>query len=95
MIMCIFIYQYTFIKSKTYYTQIDNTKVEKLSEKKYEYHLEGYDKDGESKELKFETTRELRNDAYLKIECMLFRGVVSWSEVQFDEIPVKVQKKLE
>lgn len=92
--LCIFIYKYTFINSKIYYTKIDNTKVERISIEKYEYNLKGYDKDGESKDLKFETTRELRDTAYLKVECMLFRGVISWSEVELEDIPEKAGSKL-
>ena len=54
----------------TYYTQIDNTKIEKLSstdDMKYKYTLECYNEKGKKKELKFKTSRELKEDAFLKL----------------------------
>ena len=53
-----------------YYTQIDNTKIEKLSstdDMKYEYTLDCYNENGKKKELKFKTSRELKEDAFLKL----------------------------
>ena len=76
-----------------YYTQIDNTKIEKISssdEMKYEYTLDCYNEKGKKKELKFKTSRELREDAFLKLELKTL-GVHSWEEVQYDELPEKVQ----
>ncbi len=76
-----------------YYTQIDNTKIEKISssdEMKYEYTLDCYNEKGKKKELKFKTSRELREDAFLKLEVKTL-GVHSWEEVQYDELPEKVQ----
>ena len=76
-----------------YHTQIDNTKVAKLSstdDMKYEYTLDCYNEKGKKKELKFKTSRELREDAFLKLEVKTF-GVHSWEEVQYDELPEKVQ----
>ena len=67
-----------------YFTQIDNTKIEKLSsssDMKYEYTLDCFDKNGKKKEIKFKTSRELREQAYLKLTVKLF-GVHSWEEVQ-------------
>lgn len=77
-----------------YYTQIDNTKLERLSttdDMKYEYTLTAYEKNGKEKEVKFKTSRELREDAYLKLEYMLLRGVKTWEEVQANELPEKVK----
>ena len=48
---------------------------------------------GKSKEITFQTTRELREDAYLKLKVMMTRGVVNWEEVQFDEMPESVQEQ--
>lgn len=76
-----------------YYTQIDNTKIEKVSssdDMKYEYTLDCYSEKGKKKELKFKTSRELKEDAFLKLELKTF-GVHSWEEVQYDELPEKVQ----
>lgn len=76
-----------------YYTQIDNTKIEKLSstdDMKYEYTLDCYNENGKKRELKFKTSRELKEDAFLKLEVKTF-GVHSWEEVQYNELPEKVQ----
>ena len=76
-----------------YYTQIDNTKIEKVSSSdnmKYEYTLDCYNETGKKRELKFKTSRELKEDAFLKLEVKTF-GVHSWEEVQYNELPEKVQ----
>ena len=68
-----------------YYTQIDNTKVEKKTTSdnmKYEYTLDCYNKKGNKK--------ELRENAYLMLEVKSL-GVHSWKEVQYDELPEKVR----
>ena len=105
-----------FYQESTYYTRIDNTKVEQLDsgDMRYEYTLDAYNEKGNSKEVIFKTSRELKDDAYLKLEevifktsrelkddaylkldVMLTRGVKSWEEVQYDELPDKVQEKYE
>ena len=57
-----------FYQESVYYTQIDNEKVKTLDsgDMRYEYSLEAYDKNGKSKTVTFKTSRELRDDAYLK-----------------------------
>ena len=86
-----------FYQESTYYTRIDNTKVEQLDsgDMRYEYTLDAYNEKGNSKEVTFKTSRELKDDAYLKLDVMLTRGVKSWEEVQFSELPDKVQEKYE
>jgi len=67
-----------------YYTQIDNSKVEKISatdNMKYKYTLECYNDKGKKKEIKFKTSRELKEDAYLKLEVRSI-GVHAWEEVR-------------
>jgi len=79
-----------------YYTQIDNTKIEKINstdDMKYEYTLKSYNADGKEKEIKFKTSRELREKAYLKLEVRTF-GVHSWEEVQEGELPSRVYEKI-
>lgn len=79
-----------------YYTRIDNSKVEKLSTSdvmKYEYKLDCYSKNGNKKELKFKTSRELREDAYISLNVKTF-GVHKWQEVQEEDLPPKVKEKL-
>lgn len=86
-----------FYQESTYYTKIDNTKVEQLDsgDMRYEYTLDAYNEKGNSKEVTFKTSRELKDNAYLKLDVMLTRGVKSWEEVQFDELPDKVQEQYE
>ena len=85
--LCCGAYYMLVYQSSDYYTQIDNTKVEKISKHNmnYEYTLTSYNKNGKSKEITFQTTRELK--------VMMTRGVVNWEEVQFDEMPESVQEQ--
>ncbi len=78
--------------TKIYYTQIDNTKIEKISNGDYKYTLDSYDERGNKKTLKFKTSRELKSDAYLKLE-VYYLGVHSWEEVSYEDMPEKVRKK--
>ena len=82
-----------FYQESTYYTKIDNTKVEQLSsgDMRYEYTLDAYNENGKSKEVTFKTSRELKDDAYLKLDIMMTRGVRSWEEVEYNELPDKVK----
>lgn len=79
-----------------YYTQIDNTKIQSISatdDMKYEYTLDCYNENGKKKEIKFKTSRELKEDAYLMLEVRTF-GVHAWKEVQVNELPEKVKVAL-
>lgn len=79
-----------------YYTQIDNSKLKKISntdDMKYEYTLDCYNEKGKKKEIKFKTSRELKEDAYLELTYMVTRGVSNWKEVQYNELPKNVQNK--
>lgn len=87
-------YYFLVIHKDQYYTQIDNNKIEEVSgsgDMKYQYTLTAYNKNGKEKEIKFKTSRELREDAYLELEVMQIRGVVNWREVQQDELPEDVK----
>lgn len=78
-----------------YYTKIDNKKIEELSasdDMKYKYTLTSYNELGKAKEITFKTSRELKNDAYLKLEVLSISGVHSWEEVSFDNLPDEVKK---
>ena len=87
--------------SSIYYTQIDNSKVEKNSSNggvidlkgnlPYLYTLAAYDENGGEKEVIFGTSKELKEGAFIRLEVMPIRGVISWSEVQYDELPTAVQ----
>ena len=87
--------------SAEYYAQIDNSKVEPADVKggvislkgnlPYSYTLLSYDKNGSEKEITFGTSRELREGAFIRLTVMPVRGVLDWSEVQYDELPAAVQ----
>lgn len=82
-----------------YYTKIDNTKLQEVSinsdssDMKYEYTLDCYNKDGKKRNLKFKTFRILKQDAYLLLEVRSL-GVHKWEEVQYNDLPQKVQEKI-
>ncbi len=80
-----------------YYTQIDNSKLEQIPSSDnmgFEYTLDCYNPSGKRREIKFKTSRELREDAYLMLEVKIL-GVHSWKEVQYEELPEKVKVKFE
>ena len=87
--------------STEYYAQIDNSKVEQVDTKggvisfkdnlPYSYTLTAYDEKGGEKEITFGTSRELREGAFIRLTVMPVRGVLDWSEVQYDELPAAVQ----
>ena len=59
----------------------------------YKYTLVAYDDSGNAKDITFETSKVLTDDAYLCLKVAPIRGVVTWAEVQFDELPSAVQEK--
>ncbi len=89
--------------SSYYYIQIDNTKIEQGEPRQgvvdlkggmaYSYTLPAYDEHGEEKDITFGASRELREGAFLRLTVMPVRGVVEWSEVQYEELPEEVQGK--
>ncbi len=91
--------------SKYYYSQIDNTKIEKIESRggvidlkggmNYQYTLPSYDEDGKEKDITFGTSRELREGAFIRLTVTALRGVIDWEEVQYDEMPLLVQDKYE
>lgn len=96
--LCGLAYYFLVYQTKEYYVQIDNTKVEYLTttdNMKYKYVLTALDETGKEKQVEFKTTRELKEKAYLQLDVMAFRGVVSWNEVQREELPDKVRERYE
>lgn len=95
--LCGVAYYFLVYQQSNYYTQIDNSKIASIPETggmKYEYTLDCYSENGKKKEIKFRTSRELKEDSYLKLEVMVTRGVKSWEEVQVNELPDKVKTAL-
>ncbi len=93
--LCGLFYYYMEYGKDFYYTKVDNTKLEKLisSDMQYEYTLISYNKTGRKKEIKFKTSRKLKENAYLKLEVLSISGVHSWEEVSYEELPEKIKLK--
>lgn len=98
---------YVFAKNDSgyYYVQIDNSKIEQGNSRggvidfqrgmDYSYTLPAYDEKGRQTDITFGTSRELREGAFLQLTVKPLRGVVEWEEVQYDELPVDVQRRLQ
>lgn len=96
---------YVFAKNDSgyYYVQIDNSKIEQGNSRDgvvdfqggmdYSYTLPAYDVKGRRKDITFGASRELREGAFLQLTVKPLRGVVEWEEVQYDELPVDVQRR--
>jgi len=90
-------------KATTYYTQIDNSKIEENNSRggvvsfkgslSYSYTLLSYDENGKEKKITFGTSKELQDGAFISLEVVPLRGVTSWAEVQYGELPAAVQNK--
>ena len=79
-----------------WYSQIDNTRVKQVSSDDdmiYEYTLTCYDAGGRSRRISFKTSRVLTEDAYILLETMPLRGVVSWAEVIWEDLPPAVREQ--
>ena len=59
----------------------------------YSYTLTSYDENGKEKEITFGTSKELQEGAFISLEVVPVRGVTSWAEVQYEELPEAVQGK--
>ena len=81
-----------------YYTQIDNdcvTRDDADSDMPYRYELTAYAEDGSQTTTVFHTSRELRDGAYLRFDAAFLRGMISWEEVQADDLPGAVRTQLQ
>ena len=53
----------------------------------YKYTLVAYGANGKERDIEFETSRILTDRAYLCLKVAPIRGVVSWVEIQYGEMP--------
>ncbi|XCP84067.1 YxeA family protein [Roseburia hominis] len=93
-VLCIGIAIYAGTGGTNYYTQIDNTKVKEIDPHgamNYSYTLTAYDENGKKRDVTFETSKILRDEAYLCLKTAPIRGVVNWEEVEYTELPSAVQ----
>lgn len=82
-------------QNEDYYTQIDNNWVQEIAphgEMNYKYTLSAYDENGNEKDIVFETSRVLTDDAFLCLKVNFIRGVVTWVETEYEKLPAKVQQ---
>ena len=88
-----------------YYIKIDNACISENessggvvnleSSEPYLYKLEAVNAAGDKTEIEFGASRELRQDAFLKLDLQPIRGVVRWSEISEDSLPPKVAEALD
>lgn len=86
-----------------YYTRIDNSKLEKNDARggiidfngslPYLYSLLAYSEEGDARKCTFGAERELKDGAFIRLRLAPLRGVASWTEVTFDELPETVKAK--
>lgn len=101
LLFCLCAWLFMGADSQYYYAQIDNSKMSSNSSNggvidfsgglDYSYTLPAYNDEGEEKDITFNTSRELKEGAFIRLEVVPIRGVVSWAEVQYDEMPSDVQ----
>ena len=88
------LYQSTADNAESLYSQIDNEKLEPITPHggmSYRYTLRAYTGSGAGKNLELDTSRELKDGAYILVKVAPFRGVISWEEVSFEQLPPPVQ----
>lgn len=91
--VCAIAYYILMVRTTDFYTQINNADVKAVDHGEYEYTLRCYDAHGKMQDYTFKANKQLREDAFLKLEVMSIRGVISWEEVQYDELPQDVQHR--
>ena len=104
-LLSLFMYVFSENDSGYYYVQIDNSKIEQGNSRDgvidfqggmdYSYTLPAYDEKGRRTDITFGASRELREGAFLQLTVKPLRGVVEWEEVQYDELPVDLQRRLQ
>ncbi len=90
-------------RGAVYYTRIDNSCVKENQSRggvidftggmEYIYTLSCYNDKGKEDEVSFGTDRQLRQDAFLRLEVVPIRGVIDWEEVQYEDLPQAVRDK--
>lgn len=93
--LCIWAYAVVFVQTTNLFTQISNDNVRLIQNNLYEYTLRAYNEHGKMQDVTFTANKELREDAYLRLETMSLRGVVNWEEVSFEELPADVQARFQ
>ena len=50
-----------------------------------------YNSSGEAKDITFETSKILKDQAFINLKVAPIRGVVTWAEINYEELPEKVK----
>lgn len=77
------------------YSRIDNENVQEIppfENMNFSYTLPAYNENGQKKTITFETARVLKENAFIRLKILPIRGVISWAEVQYGQLPPAVQK---
>ncbi|WP_130811348.1 YxeA family protein [Olsenella sp. Marseille-P4559] len=80
-----------------WYVRVDDAAAQRKDdgdEEVWEYTLDAYDEHGGHRQLAFTASKRLRDGAYLKLGYMPVREVVSWEEVQPDQVPDAARERL-
>lgn len=92
-------YDRVFVTPSIWYVQIDNDLLSEAGENNngfdFHYDLPAASADGTVETIGFDTARELRDGAYLRLETLAMRGVRTWEEVAWEAIPAPAQEALE
>ena len=88
------IFKSTSENTTSYFSRIDNEQVEAITPHggmNYRYSLQVYSEDGKPSSLDLDTSRILKDGAFIRIETAPIRGVIRWEELQYGELPSAVQ----
>lgn len=89
------LFQSTAANASVCYGRIDNTLVQEITPHggmNYRYSLTVYDENGAASSLELDTSRILKDGAYIAITTAPLRGVLSWEEFSYDQLPAPVQR---
>ena len=82
-----------------YYLRVDNDCVVEDesgdSDMPYRYELAAWSEEGAETTVIFRTARLLQDDAYLRFDAAFLRGMISWEEISYDEMPDAVQRAMD
>lgn len=103
-VLCVAASQSNMLLFGDYYVKVDNARISQneatggvvhlKSNEPYIYELDAVNEAGDEARIEFGVSRELRQDALLKLDLQPIRGVVSWLEVSADELPPKATEVL-
>lgn len=83
--------------ASTWYVRVDDAVARQKAdgdEEVWEYTLDAYNERGEHRQLTFTAGKRLRDGAYLKLGYLPVREVVSWEEVQPEQMPDAAREQL-